>query len=126
MRRAHEVDPAGVDDDEARALAQPPLHARCEDRMPVRGIRADHHDHVRVGDGCEILRSGGGAERGLEAVAVGEWQTRAQVSTLLLPKPARTSFWTRKVSSLVQRDEVMPPMALRPYRAWMRLNSSAA
>ena len=26
---------------------------------------------------------------------VGEWQTRAQVSTLLLPKPARTSFCTR-------------------------------
>ena len=36
---------------------------------------------------------------------VGEWQTRAQVSTLLLPKPARTSFWTRNTSSLVQRDE---------------------
>ena len=26
---------------------------------------------------------------------VGEWQTRAQVSTLLLPKPARISFCTR-------------------------------
>ena len=36
---------------------------------------------------------------------VGEWQTRAQVSTLLLPKPVRTSFWTRNTSSLVQRDD---------------------
>jgi predicted molibdopterin-dependent oxidoreductase YjgC len=26
---------------------------------------------------------------------IGEWQTRAQVSTLLLPNAARTSFWTR-------------------------------
>ncbi len=26
---------------------------------------------------------------------VGEWQTRAQVSMLLLPKPARTSFCIR-------------------------------
>ena len=56
---------------------------------------------------------------------MGEWQTRAQVSTLLLPKPARTSFWTRKVSSLVQRDEVMPPIERLPYFAWMRLNSAA-
>ena len=36
------------------------------------------------------------------------------------------SFCTRKVSSLVQREEVMPPMASRPYWAWMRLNSRAA
>ena len=48
---------------------------------------------------------------------VGEWQTRAHVSTLLLPNPARISFCTRYVSSLVQRDEVMPPTAPRPYCA---------
>ena len=57
---------------------------------------------------------------------VGEWQTRAQVSTLLLPKPTRTSFWTRNTSSLVQREDVMAPTASRPYCAWMRLNSLAA
>src|SRR6201996_5275829 len=57
---------------------------------------------------------------------VGEWQTRAQVSTLLLPNAARISFCTRKVSSLVQRDEVMPPTEFLPYFAWMRLNSEAA
>ena len=50
----------------------------------------------------------------LRPYPVGEWQTRAQVSTLLLPNPARTSFWTRNVSSLVQRDEVMTPTAPRP------------
>ena len=54
---------------------------------------------------------------------MGEWQTRAQVSTLLVPKAARTSFWTRKVSSFVQREEVMPPIESLPYLAWMRLNS---
>src|SRR5271167_3719089 len=57
---------------------------------------------------------------------VGEWHTRAQVSTLLLPKPARTSFCTRYVSSLVQREEVMPPIESRPYFAWMRFSSLAA
>ena len=62
----------------------------------------------------------------LRPYPVGEWQTRAQVSTLLLPKAARTSFCTRKVSSLVQRDEVIPPMASRPYVAWRRRNSLAA
>jgi hypothetical protein len=39
------------------------------------------------------------------------------VSTLLVPKPARTSFWTRKVSSLAQRLEVIPPSARAPYCA---------
>ena len=57
---------------------------------------------------------------------MGEWQTRAQVSTLLLPNAPRISFCTRNVSSLVQRDEVMPPTLSRPYCAWMRLNSPAA
>ena len=55
------------------------------------------------------------AGTGDTSFAVGEGQTRAQVSTLLLPKPCRISFWTRKVSSLVQRLEVMPPTARRPY-----------
>ena len=32
-------------------------------------------------------------------------------------KTARTSFWTRYVSSFVQRDDVMAPMAPRPYVA---------
>jgi len=57
---------------------------------------------------------------------VGEWHTRAQVSTLLVPNAARTSFCTSQVSSLVQRDEVMPPTASRPYWPWMRRNSEAA
>ncbi len=57
---------------------------------------------------------------------VGEWHTRAQVSTLLVPKAARISFCTRKVSSLVQREEVMPPIELAPYFAWMRRISLAA
>ncbi len=57
---------------------------------------------------------------------VGEWQTRAQVSTLFVPSAARTSFCTRNDSSLVQREEVMPPTDSRPYCAWMRRNSDAA
>jgi len=48
------------------------------------------------------------------------------VSTLLLPKAARTSFWTRNVSSLVQREDVMPPIEYFPYCACSRLNSLAA
>ena len=42
---------------------------------------------------------------------------------LLLPKPMRTSFWTRNTSSLVQRDDEIAPTESRPYSAWMRLNS---
>src|SRR6516162_620071 len=62
----------------------------------------------------------------LRPYPVGEWQTRAQVSTLLLPKPARTSFCTRYASSLVHRDEVIPPSAPRPYLDWTRFSSDAA
>ena len=43
VRRSHEVDAARVDDDEPGTLAQPPLHARGEDRMPIGRVRADHH-----------------------------------------------------------------------------------
>ncbi len=56
---------------------------------------------------------------------MGEWQTRAQVSTLLLPNAARTIFWTTQTSSLVQRDEVMPPIDLRPYLAWIAFSRLA-
>ena len=54
---------------------------------------------------------------------VGEWQTRAQVSTLLLPKAARIIFCTTKTSSFVQREEVMPPMESTPWRAWIDLQA---
>src|SRR5271167_824561 len=57
---------------------------------------------------------------------VGEWQTRAQVSTLLLPKPARTSFCMTNTSSFVQRDEVIAPIESRPKSFCRRLNSLAA
>src|SRR5688572_21166651 len=56
---------------------------------------------------------------------VGEWQTRAHVSTLLLLNTARTSFCIRNVSSFVQRDDVTAPTESRPYCCWMRLNSEA-
>jgi len=55
----------------------------------------------------------------------GHRQTRAQVSTLLLLKTARTSFCITNVSSLVQRDDVTAPIDSRPYFSWMRLNSEA-
>ena len=45
---------------------------------------------------------------------VGEWQTRAQVSTLLLPNAVRTIFCTTNTSSLVQRDDVIPPIDWLP------------
>ena len=49
---------------------------------------------------------------------MGEWQTRAHVSMLLLPNAARTSFWTTYTSSLVHRLEEMPPIAPTPCSAW--------
>ena len=57
---------------------------------------------------------------------VGEWHTRAQVSTLLLPKVVRTIFWMTHTSSLVQREEVMAPIALLPCAVWMSRRRRAA
>ena len=57
---------------------------------------------------------------------MGEWQTRAQVSTLLLPNAARIIFWTTYTSSLVQRDDVMPPIAPTPWSRWIARKRSAA
>ena len=50
---------------------------------------------------------------------------RAQLSMLLLPNTARASFWTRKISSLVQRELDTAPIDFAPWRAWMRRNSLA-
>ena len=63
VRRADEADPARVDDDELRALSQAALHLRRKHRMPLGGVRADHHDDVRIHDAVEGLRSGRRAER---------------------------------------------------------------
>ncbi len=56
---------------------------------------------------------------------MGEWQTRAQVSMLLLPNAARTIFCTTYTSSLVHRLEEMPPIAPTPYSAWSALKPVA-
>ena len=71
VRSADEVDPARVDDDELGALAEPLLHARCEDRVSVGGVGADEQHDVGLIDGLEVLRARGRAERLLEPVASG-------------------------------------------------------
>ena len=51
VRRLHDARRARVDDDELRALAQPPLHLRGEHRVAVGRVRADDDDDVRLHDG---------------------------------------------------------------------------
>jgi hypothetical protein len=68
MRRAHEIDAAWIDDDQLRAGAQPPLHARGENGMRVGRIRADDEDHVGLVDRFEVLRARRGAKRLAEAI----------------------------------------------------------
>ena len=48
------------------------------------------------------------------------------MSTLLLRNAARTIFCTTKTSSLVQREEVMPPMLSTPCAAWISRSRRAA
>jgi hypothetical protein len=55
VRHAHEIDRARVHHDELRALAQPALHLRGEDRMAIGRIGADDDDDVGLLDRVEIL-----------------------------------------------------------------------
>ncbi len=69
MRVLHQVDAPGIDDDQARTLADPLLHAAAEHRMGVGRVGAHDQDDIRVHDGIKRLGTGRGAERGAEAVA---------------------------------------------------------
>ena len=50
VRRAHQIDPARIDDDQLRTLAQPLLHAAGEHGMPVGRVGADDENDVGVLD----------------------------------------------------------------------------
>ena len=69
MGRTNEVDAPRIDYDQTRSLAQPLLHARGKDRVPVRGIRPDHDDDIRLLDTVKVLRARRCAERGLQPIA---------------------------------------------------------
>jgi len=74
----------------APPAAKPLLHARGEppDARSV-GVGADDQDDVGVLDRVEILRARRRCRRWWQAhIRFGEWQTRAQVSTLLFAKKA--------------------------------------
>jgi len=71
VRRADEVDPARVNDDELGALAESLLHAGGEDRVSVRWVGSDEQHDIGFVDRLEVLRAGRRSERLLQAVAGG-------------------------------------------------------
>ena len=107
-------------------LPQPAFHPACEHRVAIGRVRANQQHDIAVLTLSKSCVPALVPNVVFRPYPVGEWQTRAQVSTLLLPNPARTSFWTRKVSSLVQRLDVIPPSACLPYFSLIRLSSDAA
>ena len=54
--------------------------------MRLGRVGPDHDDDIAAVNRLEVLRPGRRAECLLRPKPVGEWQTHAQVSTLLLPK----------------------------------------
>ena len=50
----------------------------------------------------------------ISAATLEAWHSRVQWSTLLEPKPVRTSFWNRYASSLVPLAEPKPASACLP------------
>ena len=89
VRALDQIDPARIDNDQPRALAQPPLHLRRENGMRVGGIGADHHDDVGLFHRIEILRSGRSAESVLQAVARGRMaDARAGIDVVIAERRA--------------------------------------
>src|SRR5215470_2306776 len=56
----------------------------------------------------------------------GACQVRLQLSMLLLPKTDRAIFDARKLTSLVDLEQLKIPVAVRPLRSRLRRNPSAA
>ena len=66
VRAVDRLGPARIDDDELRALANAAFHHRAEHRMAFGGIRADHHDDVRLQHRIEVLARSTRPNRGRE------------------------------------------------------------
>ena len=80
---------------ELRAALDRVLEEGRGDRVVLDRVGADDDDHVGILGRHERRRHGARADR-LEQAATDEaWQSRVQWSTLLVPKPVRTSFWKR-------------------------------
>ena len=86
---------ARVHDDELGAALGRVLEEGRGDRMVLGRVGADDDDHVGVLGGHERRRHGARADALHQAATDEAWQSRVQWSTLLVPKPVRTSFWNR-------------------------------
>src|SRR5918911_5328315 len=60
------------------------------------------------------------------AATLDAWHRRVQWSTLLVPKPARISFWNRYASSLEHFADPKPAIARGPCSPWIAFNRDAA
>src|SRR3954465_10782296 len=60
------------------------------------------------------------------AATLDAWHRRVQWSTLLVPKPARISFWKRLASLLEPLADPKPAIAFGPPSSWMAFSRDAA
>src|SRR5216117_2558023 len=101
MRRvARQLVASRVRDDQLHAVLRRVLHPGCSHGMvevglaPIRNITSAFCTSFTWFDTApELMPS-------ISAATDEAWQRRVQWSTLLVPKPVRTSFWKRKASSL--------------------------
>ena len=68
MRRAYQIDPSRIDDDELCPFTQTSLHAAGKDRVRIGRIRSDNENDVAMLDGIEVLSSCAGTECCLQSV----------------------------------------------------------
>ncbi len=71
MRGLNQVDGPGIHDDQASALAQPPLHDGGKHRMGLGGVGADDHDDIGLQHRIKVLGASGLTQGGFQSVARG-------------------------------------------------------
>jgi hypothetical protein len=95
LRQLGQCSAARVDDDQLAAAQHRLLDARPEDRMGLGRIGPHDQQHVRQLHILEAVGPRPGPQGRAQAKADGEWQTREQLSTELVPIATRANFCIR-------------------------------
>ena len=90
MRRFHQINPPWVDHDQLRTRAQSLLKAACKDRVAIRGIGPDHHNHICMLNRVEILRARACSKPLTQTIARGRMtNARASIGVVVAKNCAR-------------------------------------
>ena len=100
MHRTNQVDIARVGHDQPRTLANPALHGRTENGMPIGRVGADHQDHVGLANGVEGLGTRGFTQ-GLLQTVTGRRMTDTGAGVDVVVAEGRTNQFLHQIGFFV-------------------------